>query len=60
MLRAKCDDRRARTGCPPAGNAFACGICPATLICDVPLKKRTAILFGAGEAVVRAQDSPQP
>jgi hypothetical protein len=44
-LRATCDANRTRQQCPPATNAFTCGICPVTLVCDVPLKKR-AVLFG--------------
>jgi hypothetical protein len=45
-LRAQCDANRARQQCPPATNAFTCGICPVTLVCDVPLKKRAVLFSG--------------
>ena len=47
-LRQKCDERRSKHNSSPAGNAFACAICPASYVCDIPLKKR-ALLFGGSQ-----------
>lgn len=48
IYRARCDAARTRHQCSPATTAFACSVCPATLVCDVPLKRRS-VLFSIEE-----------
>ncbi|MEI6519114.1 MAG: hypothetical protein WCO98_03620 [bacterium] len=48
QLKEKCNKIRERHNEKSAKSNFDCSVCPAQLICDVPLKKRW-LLFSNGK-----------